>query len=554
MDELRDSDGRRIKLLRPLGKGGFGAVFQAEVFEPNGLAHRMAVKLANPEIMQDRDLLARARDEARLMSQLSHDHVVRVHALTEVEGRAAVLMEFIEGVDCTRLMLHEHPGAMPPTVAGGIVERAASALHAAWTTVSPQTGKPLRVVHRDIKPGNVLVSRTGVVKVLDFGVARAEFNREAQTESVQFGTFRYMAPERLLENHAGPESDVFSLGVTLWELMACQAMPRLPPGRDSFAHTKDQRLAELMDATPVDPKTRRGLTDLLSRMLAYDLAERPTADEVESTLDHLLSGAKGPSVRNYARRVVPGLLEQASVEAQTDPDIAAFTRSLPINAAETAERPSEEPGPSTLAGFLDDDAEAPGPTSSPPAPRGSLWVAAAVALVAVVGLGTPAAWLLLDRLEPSLEDAPAEVEAEPQTPEPEAESEPEEAPAPAPPAVVEEAPIRKPEPTPIRVDPTPDPSPADEPPPPPESLEDEEVEEPPPVATHAITIRTSPPSAPLWVDDQPTPNDSLSGVQVQLEEGVHTLQATFGDEVVRCDLQVVAPRQVTVDKVLRRCQ
>ena len=80
------------------------------------------------------------------------------------------------------------------------------------------------------------------------------------------------------------------------------------------------------------------------------------------------------------------------------------------------------------------------------------------------------------------------------------------------------------------------------------------AEEPPPVATHAITIRTSPPSAPLWVDDQPTPNDSLSGVQVQLEEGVHTLQATFGDEVVRCDIQVVAPRQVTVDKVLRRCQ
>ena len=99
----------------------------------------MAVKLANPEIMQDRDLLARARDEARLMSQLSHDHVVRVHALTEVEGRAAVLMEFIEGVDCTKLMLHEHPDAMPPTVAGGIVERAASALHAAWTTTRLHT-------------------------------------------------------------------------------------------------------------------------------------------------------------------------------------------------------------------------------------------------------------------------------------------------------------------------------------------------------------------------------------------------------------------------------
>ena len=326
---LTDKEGRRIKLLEPLGKGGFGVVYLAEVVTPSGLVSRLAVKLANKELMHLPELLARARDEARLMSQLSHDHVVRIHSLTELCGRAAVLMEYVEGIDCRRLLVdarERYGTGLPPRVAAAIIERAASALDAAWTTISPQTGRPLKVVHRDIKPSNILLSRSGVVKVMDFGVARAEFDREAHTESVQFGTWRYMAPERLLENRAGPESDVFSLGATFWELLVGRAMERLPPGKDSFTEVRARLLSQLEDDA---------LRGLVGSMLARDSVDRPGAAEVESVLSELT--LPGPDLRRHARQVVPALVAQARVQLAGNEDILDFTNSIHTSELSPAE-------------------------------------------------------------------------------------------------------------------------------------------------------------------------------------------------------------------------
>ncbi len=352
----------------------------------------MAVKLLHEELMQDEELVARARDEARLMSQLNHDHVVKVHALTRLSGRSAVLMEYVEGIDCTALLAdcrrRGEPG-LPLPIAVAITERAASALHAAWTSISPQTGRPLCVVHRDIKPSNLLVSVSGAVKVMDFGVARAEFDREASTQSVQYGTQRYMAPERWLESKAGPESDVYSLGVTLWELAAGTRFERLPLSQVHYDGKRGEQLAELGRHTPADPRALGVLQSLLARMLAFEPRDRPSAAEVEELCGSLLDSVRGPDLRRWARRIVPPLVSARAGELRDDADLQALSGTLSqhVTPQETAATPPRvEPTWNDSPSLGDSEGLAEGPSKLP------VIVAMAVALIAVLGFGGVAAW------------------------------------------------------------------------------------------------------------------------------------------------------------------
>lgn len=431
---LKDSVGRRLRLLQPIGKGGFGAVFLAEVHTPGGLVQRMAVKVLHADLMRDTDLVARARDEARLMSQLNHDHIIKVHALTQLGSRSAVLMEFVEGVDCHALLEEAHrqgQAGLPITVATAIIERSASALHAAWTSISPQTGQPLRVVHRDIKPSNVLVSVGGVVKVMDFGVARADFEREAKTSSVQFGTQRYMAPERWLDGTAGPESDLFSLGVTYWELLTGQRCARFPLGQDAYnAHVQ-----KLLDRVP-DP----GVRELLGDMLRFEHALRPTAAQVEDRAGAALERLTGPDLRRWSRGTIPELVEERLHQLRQDAEVRELTGTLARaqgSHGATVQPLGKQPTRIT-----------PRPSGDEPAPvrrdRSKLGILAGVLIgVAAVGISALGAWQVLqaglenpnpaELVEVEDDVAPAAVvvvEPSDETSEPEPEPEPESEPKP----------------------------------------------------------------------------------------------------------------------------
>jgi hypothetical protein len=208
-------------------------------------------------------------------------------------GRLAILMEAIDGVDLSRL----EGTPMPPKVALEIVERVADALDAAWNTPNPESGEPLRVVHRDIKPSNVMITPRGGVKVLDFGVARATFDsREAQTRGQQYGTARYMAPERWLLGLAEAPSDVFSLGITAIEVISGLPVerPRLDPG--AFTEDLAAACARLAEAPAIQA--------LIQRMTAFDANARPTAAEVADTCRRLISDAPEPGLRGWAADAV----------------------------------------------------------------------------------------------------------------------------------------------------------------------------------------------------------------------------------------------------------
>jgi tRNA A-37 threonylcarbamoyl transferase component Bud32 len=298
---------RTFTLLRTLGRGAHGAVHLAEVRDEDSFVQTLAIKRLLPQWSGDSDLATRLKDEARLLALLQHDHVVRVHGLTRLEGGLAILMEPIDGVDLAKLM--ERHGALHPRVCLEIVRAIADALNAAWNTTPPGRS-PLRVVHRDIKPSNVMITARGGVKVMDFGVARATFEtREGETRSQQFGTARYMAPERWLHGVADHRSDVFSLGVTLVELASGTPVARFRLSADGYAADRRAALAGVV----WEP-----LRALADRMVAFEADHRPTAEEVVDACEELLSEAPGASLRQWAPdHVVP------EVGEPVDPTIGA---------------------------------------------------------------------------------------------------------------------------------------------------------------------------------------------------------------------------------------
>jgi len=338
------ADRRRIKFVEALGKGGFGSVYLADVRSRDNFAQRVAVKILNEDLGSNVDIAGRQRDEARLLGQLNHDHIVKVFDLLDIDGRPAVLMEYVPGVDAGRLL---QQGALPPRAALEIVAATASALHAAQTTISPFTGRPLAVIHRDVKPSNLLLSEHGTLKVLDFGIARADFDREGQTRSVQFGTARYMAPEQWLNEPLTEAVDVFALGVSTLEMMSGSWADRLPLRSDKYNAGRDAQIARLRR-----PRWGgvwwRELEELLQDMMAFDAEERPSAEHIQEVCTRLSEEIGGESLRRYARGRVPPLVEErrrrmrdesllpsADLIPQSDPDPSIVTASKTMMMAQT---------------------------------------------------------------------------------------------------------------------------------------------------------------------------------------------------------------------------
>lgn len=151
-----------------------------------------------------------------------------VDRLTRINGQWAVVMEYVEGVDLRHLIAH---GPLPARPAVEIVGEVASALHVAYTREGPN-GQPLHLIHRDIKPPNIQITPDGGVKVLDFGIARAEFRgREGETHSLRFGTPEYMSPERI-DMVDGPEGDIYALGAVLYESLVDKRLGRTSSRKD----------------------------------------------------------------------------------------------------------------------------------------------------------------------------------------------------------------------------------------------------------------------------------------------------------------------------------
>ncbi len=293
---------QRLEFLGALGKGGFGSIYLANLRGTDGFVRRVAVKVLRYAGTEDAALVARQRDEARLLGLLSHESIVQVIDQATVLGRPAVIMEYVEGVDMHELsrLLRSQQVAFSPRAAFEVIAAVAGALDVAWSSVSPLTSHPLHVVHRDIKPGNILLTVRGGVKVLDFGIARAEFDRDGVSRSIAFGTPSYMAPEFWQQEPIGHAYDIYALGVTLIELLSGQPADRAPMEAGRAERFFEEQLSRL-DL----PDSAAGL---IRDMVAFDVAQRCSAAAVQERALELVPVLPGAPLAREARAWVPELL------------------------------------------------------------------------------------------------------------------------------------------------------------------------------------------------------------------------------------------------------
>ncbi len=286
----------RYVLLEPLGAGGSGQVFKARHLH---LGRLVAVKVIRPEFLADADVIARFYREMRAASRLAHPHIVQAHDGGPFGGTHVLVLEYVDGPDLGRLVTESGP--LAPNKAFQYVAQVALGL---------QHIHEQGLVHRDVKPSNLLLAQSGgedSVKVLDLGLARLlTFQKSSGPNlslgGVTLGTVDYMAPEQALEfSSADARADIYSLGCVLFYLLT---------GRPVFqARTLAERLLKHQQAEPTSVTLlRRDLPDETDAVLARMLAKRPedrfqTAAEVAKALEVLQTlSADSGQIQDHSRR------------------------------------------------------------------------------------------------------------------------------------------------------------------------------------------------------------------------------------------------------------
>lgn len=283
------SESRRYRILDLIGKGGFGRVYRARLEGPGSFVKDVALKVLRSDGPLPAEVVERFRDEARILGLVRDRAIVRVDPPTLIAGQWAVVMEFVDGASASRLA---RLGTFPPGVVMEIATEIARALHKIYGHPGLD-GQPLCLIHRDVKPANIQITPSGEVKLLDFGIAHAEFHDQEGLGNPGGGTRGYIAPERT-RGVEGPEGDVYSLGAVITRL-ATGALP----GDDEEPWTVGSPEPVLVG----DP-----LTCLLAyahRMRAPRPADRPSAKAVQRDLAGMRKAAEGEALRDWAERVIP---------------------------------------------------------------------------------------------------------------------------------------------------------------------------------------------------------------------------------------------------------
>ena len=309
---------RHFRFIRPIASGGFGTVYLCKEEHRDGFSRIVAVKLLNAQWTDSVEISSRIRDEARLLGLLRHRNIVDVYDLTSIDGRSAVIMEYLEAVDLRFLIQHcqSRGTRIPVRPALEIVAAVAHALDAAYNRPPMKGEKPLRVIHRDIKPSNIMLDGSGGPKVLDFGVAQSDIaSKEANTQELQFGSVEYMAPERLFFEPETPASDVYSLAATLFELVTFERLGKAQ-GRASKhdAHLAN-RLSFLRGCIEAPSEVAAGLEALLLRSLHFEHENRPDASTFCQDVKQLARQIQGDDLTIWSEIHVPDAVEAASERA-----------------------------------------------------------------------------------------------------------------------------------------------------------------------------------------------------------------------------------------------
>src|SRR5215469_5959783 len=270
----------RYEIIKLLGQGGMGAVYKARDTE---LDRMVALKLIRPELAKNPEILRRFKQELILARQVTHKNVIRIFDLGQSDGVKFITMDFVEGQDLRHLLLEK--GKFAPQEAARLMLQICRALEAAHGE---------GVIHRDLKPHNIMLDAGGRAYVMDFGIARSAYLPGMTQTGALVGTPEYMSPEQARGEKLTGRSDLFSLGVIFYELLTGQS----PYPADAPLATLWKRLQEKpKPPMEVDPQIPKALSDIVMKALEIEPEDRTaSAREMAGQLEIWLGPSAGTSM------------------------------------------------------------------------------------------------------------------------------------------------------------------------------------------------------------------------------------------------------------------
>lgn len=360
----------RYFLIERIGRGGMAEVFRAVAQGVEGFRRVFVIKRIRPEKSDSVELVKMFCDEARLSALLHHPNIVQVYDFGQISGTYFLAMEYLRGKDLAGVMrvMRQAKSAVGPSIAANIALQVATGLHYAHA-LTHMDGQALRVVHRDVTPSNIMLQRTGAVKVLDFGIAQAT-NLARQTETgggrVK-GKLAYLSPEQVRLQPLDGRSDVFALGVVLWEMLCGR---RLFPGENEFLTMRNVLTQPVPPPSSIRPDVPPALDVIVARALDRDRESRyPTARAMADELETFLQTAPCHS------QEIPRLLQELFGEESTDqtpelPDVDdLYSGHISGSTSASLARASNAEAAAEAVLELDPDPDDSPPP--PPPPRGS---------------------------------------------------------------------------------------------------------------------------------------------------------------------------------------
>lgn len=352
----------RYKVLRKIDSGGMAEIFVGQATSLGGISRTVAIKRVRPHLATNRRFIQMFIDEARLCMRLTHANITQVFDVGRAQGTYFLVMELVDGANLRKLsqLAAERDYKIPTEYAIHIaIEVSKGIAHA--HEAKDEADKPLRIVHRDLSPPNILVSKSGEVKVTDFGLAKAKSHIESTDPGVVKGKFSYLCPEACEGYEVDARADIFSLGIVLHELLTGRRLflgktdletvelvrqcNVLPPS--AFNNRVDSELdAIVMQALEKDRRKRyqsaRDFGDALAKYLfAKNL--KVTAFDIAKMVRMLLDEAE---VTMYPKRVVEILQEEiinlSSLGALPGTASTGGTGPLDIEAYRTRRTPFED--------------------------------------------------------------------------------------------------------------------------------------------------------------------------------------------------------------------
>ncbi len=406
----------KYRLLANLGRGGMADILLAVGTGTAGFSKLQVIKRLREETAEEPEFVKMFLDEARLAARLNHPNVVQTFEVSESTDDLFMVMEYLDGVPVNRLLSRgrQRGEPLPLPMAMRIVCDALAGLHYAHE-LRDYDGKLLNVVHRDASPHNIFVTYDGQVKVLDFGIAKASTQESETKAGVVKGKISYMAPEQVRGSAVDRRTDVFILGVVLWEVLAGRKMWESKSEAEIIGGLMQGRLPSLAEAAPgVDP----ALVAICERCLEAEPDRRyASAQELRAALieaqsragglaDHeelgrhvdKLFGEKREEIRRTIDEQLKGVAAEVELSSGPTPGDTGLSSlpSLSASKASGASAVSQSVGAATSV-----------PEAPPPAPARSLGPVAVGASALLLALAAGALWM--GRQPPAVPPAAAAV-------------------------------------------------------------------------------------------------------------------------------------------------